>query len=75
MRLNGFDIAIEYTAAPRAVASSTKRLALSHPAVGASTFERAPSPWMITGIRERSDISMSSSSSSGVMPPTADPGR
>ena len=75
MRLNGFDMAIEYTAAPWAVASSTKRLALSQPAVGASTFERAPRPWMITGMRDSSDISMSSSSSSAVMPPTAEPGR
>src|SRR5581483_8587484 len=51
VRLKGFDMASEYTAAPCAVASSTKRLALSHPAVGASTLERAPSPWMITAMR------------------------
>ena len=75
MRLNGFDMAIEYTAAPWAVASSTKRLALSQPAVGASTFERAPRPWMITGMREQQRHLDEQLLVVGVMPPTAEPGR
>ncbi len=75
VRLNGFDMASEYTAAPWSVASSTNRLALSQPAVGASTLERAPRPWITTGMRDASDMRTSSASSSGVMPPTAESGR
>ena len=45
------------------------------PAVGASIFDRAPRPWMITGRRDASDMRTSRCSSSGVMPPTADSGR